>query len=68
MSLPLTKKGFHLLLSFRRPGGLKADPPAVDSTGALTLKEVPKRMLILGCRMVGSHAGDMTDSRLARQP
>jgi len=31
----------------------------VDSTGALALKEVPKRMLILGGDMVGTHAGDM---------
>ena len=30
----------------------------VDSTGALNLKEVPKRMLILG-GIVGTHAGDM---------
>ena len=30
----------------------------VDSTGALALKEVPKRMLILGGGMVGTHAGD----------
>ena len=35
------------------------DPRVVDSTGALALKEVPKRMLILGGGMVGTHAGDM---------
>ena len=31
----------------------------LDSTGALAWKEVPKRMLILGGGMVGTHAGDM---------
>jgi hypothetical protein len=31
----------------------------VDSTGALALKEVPKRMLILGDGMLSTHAGDM---------
>ena len=35
------------------------DPRVVDSTGPLALKEVPKRMLILGGGMVGVHAGDM---------
>ncbi len=35
------------------------NPRVVDSTGALALKEVPKRMLILGGGMVGTHAGDM---------
>ncbi|GAB4089850.1 hypothetical protein GCM10028785_25190 [Hydrogenophaga soli] len=35
------------------------DPRVADSTGALALKEVPKRMLILGGGLVGTHAGDM---------
>ena len=34
-------------------------PGVLDSTGALAWKEVPKRMLILGGGMVGTHAGDM---------
>jgi dihydrolipoamide dehydrogenase len=34
-------------------------PRVVDSTGALELKEVSKRMLILRGGMVGTHAGDM---------
>jgi dihydrolipoamide dehydrogenase len=35
------------------------DSRLVDSTGALALKEVPKRMLLLGVDVVGTHAGDM---------
>ena len=35
------------------------DPCVVDSTGALELKAVPKRMLILGGGIGGTHAGDM---------
>lgn len=56
------------MLSFRRLGELKADPPVVDSTGALTLNEVPKRMQNLGCRMVGSHAGDMIGKAIHLPP
>ncbi len=33
------------------------DPRVVDSTGALALKEVPKRMLILGGGIIGLEMG-----------
>lgn len=35
------------------------DPRVVDSPHALALKEVPKRMLILGCDIIVTHVGDM---------
>jgi dihydrolipoamide dehydrogenase len=33
--------------------GLPDDPRIVDSTGALSLAEVPKRMLVIGCGIIG---------------
>lgn len=40
----------------------------LDSTGALAVKEVRKRMLILGGSMVGPHTGDMIDKVIYPHP
>src|SRR5574343_1259657 len=42
------------------------DPPVVDSTGALALKEVPKRMLILGGGIIGLEMGTVYSTLGAR--
>jgi dihydrolipoamide dehydrogenase len=42
------------------------DPRAVDSTGALELKEVPKRMLILGGGTIGLEMGTVYSTLRAR--
>jgi len=42
------------------------DPRVVDSTGALALKEVPKRMLILGGGIIGLEMGTVYSSLGAR--
>ena len=45
---------------------LPNDPRIVDSTGALELKEVPKRMLILGGGIIGLEMGSVYSSLGAR--
>ena len=42
------------------------DPRVVDSTGALNLKEVPKRMLILGGGIIGLEMGTVYSTLGAR--
>jgi dihydrolipoamide dehydrogenase len=42
------------------------DPRVVDSTGALALKEVPKRMLILGGGIIGLEMGTVYSTLGAR--
>ena len=44
-------------LPFMQKDGLDKDPRVVDSTGALALREVPKRMLILGGGIIGLEMG-----------
>jgi dihydrolipoamide dehydrogenase len=44
-------------LPFMQKDGLDKDPRVVDSTGALELKSVPKRMLILGGGIIGLEMG-----------
>ncbi len=45
---------------------MPVDPRVVDSTGALDLKEVPKRMLILGGGIIGLEMGTVYSSLGAR--
>ncbi|MDQ6804795.1 MAG: FAD-dependent oxidoreductase, partial [Actinomycetota bacterium] len=42
--------------------GLPDDPRIVDSTGALTLTEVPKRMLVIGCGIIGLEMATVYDA------
>jgi len=49
----------------RRPF-ITNDPRVVDSTGALELKEVPKRMLILGGGIIGLEMGTVYSTLGAR--
>ena len=53
-------------LPFMQKGGLDTDPRVVDSTGALELKEVPKRMLILGGGIIGLEMGTVYSTLGAR--
>ena len=53
-------------LPFMQKDGLDTDPRVVDSTGALGLKEVPKRMLILGGGIIGLEMGTVYSTLGAR--
>ena len=53
-------------LPFMQKDGLDKDPRVVDSTGALALKEVPKRMLILGGGIIGLEMGTVYSTLGAR--
>ena len=53
-------------LPFMQQDGLDVDPRVVDSTGALALKEVPKRMLILGGGIIGLEMGTVYSTLGAR--
>jgi len=53
-------------LPFMQKDGLDTDPRVVDSTGALALKEVPKRMLILGGGIIGLEMGSVYSTLGAR--
>ena len=53
-------------LPFMQKDGLDKDPRVVDSTGALELKEVPKRMLILGGGIIGLDMGTVYSTLGAR--
>ena len=53
-------------LPFMQRDGLDTDPRVVDSTGALELKEVPKRMLILGGGIIGLEMGTVYSTLGAR--
>ena len=53
-------------LPFMQKDGLDTDPRVVDSTGALELKEVPKRMLILGGGIIGLEMGTVYSTLGAR--
>ena len=53
-------------LPFMQKDGLDEDPRVVDSTGALALKEVPKRMLILGGGIIGLEMGTVYSTLGAR--
>ena len=53
-------------LPFMQKDGLDVDPRVVDSTGALALKEVPKRMLILGGGIIGLEMGTVYSTLGAR--
>ena len=44
-------------LPFMQKDGLDSDPRVVDSTGALALKSVPKKMLVLGGGIIGLEMG-----------
>ena len=53
-------------LPFMQKDGLDKDLRVVDSTGALALKEVPKRMLILGGGIIGLEMGTVYSTLGAR--
>ncbi len=53
-------------LPFMQKDGLDKDPRVVDSTGALELKQVPKRMLILGGGIIGLEMGTVYSTLGAR--
>ena len=53
-------------LPFMQKDGLDKDPRVVDSTGALELNEVPKRMLILGGGIIGLEMGTVYSTLGAR--
>ena len=53
-------------LPFMQKDGLDKDPRVVDSTGALELKSVPKRMLILGGGIIGLEMGTVYSTLGAR--
>jgi dihydrolipoamide dehydrogenase len=53
-------------LPFMQKDGLDKDPRVVDSTGALALREVPKRMLILGGGIIGLEMGTVYSTLGAR--
>ncbi|MEI6661528.1 MAG: dihydrolipoyl dehydrogenase [Comamonadaceae bacterium] len=53
-------------LPFMQKDGLDKDPRVVDSTGALELKEMPKRMLILGGGIIGLEMGTVYSTLGAR--
>jgi dihydrolipoamide dehydrogenase len=53
-------------LPFMQKDGLDKDPRVVESTGALALKEVPKRMLILGGGIIGLEMGTVYSTLGAR--
>ncbi|WP_297724251.1 dihydrolipoyl dehydrogenase [Limnohabitans sp. Rim8] len=53
-------------LPFMQKDGLDKDPRVVDSTGALELKSVPKRMLLLGGGIIGLEMGTVYSTLGAR--
>ncbi len=53
-------------LPFMQKDGLDKDPRVVDSTGALELEGVPKRMLILGGGIIGLEMGTVYSTLGAR--
>ncbi|WP_295502297.1 dihydrolipoyl dehydrogenase [Limnohabitans sp. Rim8] len=53
-------------LPFMLKDGLDKDPRVVDSTGALELRSVPKRMLILGGGIIGLEMGTVYSTLGAR--
>ena len=53
-------------LPFMQKDGLDSDPRVVDSTGALALKSVPKRMLVLGGGIIGLEMGTVYSTLGAR--
>ena len=53
-------------LPFMQKDGLDKDPRVVDSTGALELHSVPKRMLILGGGIIGLEMGTVYSTLGAR--
>ncbi len=53
-------------LPFMQKDGLDKDPRVVDSTGALELASVPKRMLILGGGIIGLEMGTVYSTLGAR--
>jgi dihydrolipoamide dehydrogenase len=53
-------------LPFLQKDGLNTDPRIVDSTGALELKEVPKKMLIVGGGIIGLEMGTVYSTLGAR--
>ena len=53
-------------LPFMQKDGLDSDPRVVDSTGALALKNVPKRMLVLGGGIIGLEMGTVYSTLGAR--
>ena len=64
-----TLRGHKEKVITKLTGGLAAmanDPRVVDSTGALELKEVPKRMLILGGGIIGLEMGTVYSTLGAR--
>jgi dihydrolipoamide dehydrogenase len=42
--------------------GLPDDPRIVDSTGALEISEIPKRMLVIGCGIIGLEMATVYDA------
>ena len=53
-------------LPFMQKDGLDKDPRVVDSTGALKLAKVPKRMLVLGGGIIGLEMGTVYSTLGAR--
>ena len=53
-------------LPFMQKDGLDKDPRVVDSTGALQLAKVPKRMLVLGGGIIGLEMGTVYSTLGAR--
>jgi dihydrolipoamide dehydrogenase len=53
-------------LPFLRDGGLDADPRIVDSTGALELRQLPKKMLVIGGGIIGLEMGTVYSTLGAR--
>ena len=53
-------------LPFFKDNGLDSDPRIVDSTGALALQKIPKRMLIVGGGIIGLEMGTVYSTLGAR--
>jgi len=53
-------------LPFLQTNGLDVDPRIVDSTGALELRQVPRKMLIIGGGIIGLEMGSVYSSLGAR--
>jgi len=53
-------------LPFLQTNGLEVDPRIVDSTGALELRQVPRKMLIIGGGIIGLEMGSVYSSLGAR--
>jgi len=55
-----------LRLPFLRTNGLDQDPRIVDSTGALQLRQLPQRMLVIGGGIIGLEMGTVYSTLGAR--